>query len=256
MRNRSPTSAAEGTFAPGVRTLTAPNPGAFTLTGTNTYVVDGDPALIIDPGPEDREHLSRVEEAVETAESVRILLTHDHPDHAAGALPLAEALGADVVGPGGGRSLTDGETIEYGAGRLVAVHTPGHTVDHLCFHDPERGDVFCGDLLLGEGNTTWIGEYPGGVGDYLKSLDRVEGLGPRVLYPGHGPLIEDPHRRIDLFRRHRRNRIAQVSEALARTPGAGPADLVRAVYGEIPAPLEAAARRSVEAILDYLQRGG
>ena len=238
----------------GVRVVTASNPGPFTLAGTCTYVVGESQVALIDPGPELPDHLESLVDLVSGAASVLILLTHAHPDHAGGASPLSSRLDAPVFGPGGQTPISDGDRFATDAGRLIALSTPGHSKDHFCYHVPSHGWAFVGDLLLGTGNTTWIGEYPGGVADYFDSLDRLEGIDPQVLYPGHGPAIEDPGPRIESFRRHRMDRIDQVSRALQGRAGAPVEDIVTAVYGELPDSIFPAARSSVEAILDYLRR--
>ena len=150
--------------------------------------------------------------------------------------------------------MSEGDHFDTDAGALVAVASPGHTEDHFCYHVPSQGWAFVGDLLLGTGDTTWIGEYAGGVADYLDSLGRLEGLDAQVLYPGHGPAIDDPGPRVERFRRHRMDRIHQVAHALDGRPSATVEDVVGAVYGDLPASVFPAACSSVEAILDYLRR--
>lgn len=182
-----------------------------------------------------------------------ILLTHAHADHASGASALARLLGgAKVAGPGGHVPLADGDRVETGAGSLFAVSTPGHARRHFCFHLREAGAVFTGDLLLGEGDTTWIGEYSGAVSDYLESLDRLESLRPRLLCPGHGPPVRRPAEAVSRFRRHRLERIEQVRRALDADAGSTPAELAARVYGPLPAGVFAMACKSVQSILDHL----
>lgn len=185
------------------------------------------------------------------AEKVVILLTHAHADHTAGAAGLARILGAEVLGPGGERDLEDGQAFATSAGELVAVSTPGHARRHFCFHLPAAEAVFVGDLVLGEGDTTWVGGYPGAVAHYLASLDRLEALEPRVLYPAHGPAVRDPSDAIGRFRRHRLSRIEMVRRALD-DGHADPAAVTRHVYGALPPDIHAMAVASTEAILDYL----
>ena len=239
----------------GVRTLTAPNPGFFTLDGTRTYVVGDRRVAVIDPGPQDEGHLESITGLTARAESVVILLTHDHADHAAGATALAEMVGGLVYGPGGPGAVEDSSRFGTDAGALVAVSTPGHTEEHFCYHLPEAGAVFVGDLLLGEGDTTWVGEYDGGVADYLASLVRLETLEAGVLFPGHGPPLVDAAGAIARFRGHRTARIDQVSQVLDELQDASVAQILERVYGGIPESLLPAARRSIEAILDYLGQG-
>lgn len=210
-------------------------------------------AAVIDPGPADETHVAALARAVEGVPEVVVLLTHAHPDHADGATPLSDALeGCRVIGPGGHAPLADGERIETSAGVLAAVSTPGHAKRHFCFHLPAAGAVFSGDLVLGEGDTTWVGEHPGAVADYLASLDRLEALAPRVLYPGHGPPVRRPSEAVARFRRHRLDRIEQVCAALAAGVGPAPEALAAHVYGRLSPELFGMACKTVTSVLDYL----
>jgi len=239
-----------------VRSFLAPNPGPVTLTGTRSYVVGGAVAAVIDPGPAIDEHIAALAEVVRGARDVVVLLTHAHGDHADGAGELARLTGGEVWGPGGDRDPVDGQVFATSVGGLVAVWTPGHARRHFCFHLPGEGAVFTGDLVLGEGDTTWVGEYPGGVRDYLDSLDRVEALGARVLLPGHGDPLPDPAEAIGRFRAHRMARIEDVRRAIAKTGTADARTVARGVYGALPPEIFDMAVSSVEAILDYLSDAG
>ncbi len=210
-------------------------------------------AAIIDPGPALDGHLAILAEAVSRATNVVILLTHAHEDHAEGAADLASMLGVEALGPGGERDIGEGQAFATSCGDLVAVSTPGHARQHFCFHLPDAATVFVGDLVLGEGDTTWVGEYRASIADYLTSLDKLEGLGSRVLYPGHGPTIRDPRATIGRFRRHRESRIEMVRGALAQGH-ADPVAITRHVYGELEGMVQSMAVASVEAMLDYLSR--
>lgn len=220
-----------------------------------------DPVAVIDPGPADPAHLSAIADALAGAERATILLTHDHPDHAAGAEELARCAGAraarldDRPVAGDGLDAGDGAAIDTSAGPLVAVFTPGHARRHYCYYLPEHGAAFTGDLVLGRGDTTWIGEYPGGVADYLASLDRLESLGARVLYPGHGDPLSDPVDAVSRFRRHRLERIAQVRQALADGVPHDARQVVRHVYGPLPSGVFEMAVAGVEGMLEHLSTG-
>ena len=212
---------------------------------------------MIDPGPDVARHVRALASAVAGAEDVTILVTHGHRDHAGAVTALASETGATVAGPEGveglGRVLVDGATVVTDAGELIAVHTPGHTREHLCFHWVERRALFAGDLVLGVGDTTWVAEYPGCVADYLKSLDRVKGLALAVIYPAHGPPLEDPARALDRFEAHRLTRIDQVRAAMDHNPGADIEELLDIVYGAtVPDSMRGAARRSLEALVDHV----
>lgn len=237
------------------RALNAGNAGPFTLDGTRTYLVGERRVAVVDPGPDVVEHVRAVVRSVASADRVVLLQTHDHQDHAGAAAALAARLGAPVLGAGeGARELEDGAAVETDHGELRAVPTPGHARRHLAFHWPAAGAVFVGDLLLGRGDTTWVGAYPGCVRDYLESLDRIEGLGADVLYPTHGPPLRDPLEVLGRYREHREERLAQLERALAGAPDADPGTLVDLVYGdELPPDTREAALASVEAMIHHLR---
>jgi glyoxylase-like metal-dependent hydrolase (beta-lactamase superfamily II) len=151
--------------------------------------------------------------------------------------------------------LKEGDRVPTDEGELVVLEVPGHTRDHLAFHWIEARALFVGDLLLGQGNTTWIGEYPGCVADYLTSLEKVRSLGPRILYPTHGPPITDPVSALNSFENHRLERIQEVCEARRAHPQASPKELAEVIYGgELPLRVAKAATMSVEVMLYHLQK--
>lgn len=239
--------------------LGAGNTGPFTLEGTRTYRVGRKRVALVDPGPDVESHVRALVAWMADADEVVVLLTHGHGDHAAAAPAVASALSVPVLGPRTVAEVTlplsDGDVVETDVGELVAVHTPGHTPDHLCFHWPRRRALFAGDLLLGRGDTTWVADYPGCVADYLKSLKRLRELDLDVIYPAHGPALENPTEALDRFEGHRRRRIRQVRHALQAAPSATPGELLRRVYGEaLTHAMEGAAMKSLEALLDHVRR--
>jgi glyoxylase-like metal-dependent hydrolase (beta-lactamase superfamily II) len=252
------------------RVVKARNSGPFTLDGTRTYLVGRRRVAVIDPGPDAEEHVRALSRALEEAREVRILLTHRHPDHSGAAGPLSRLLqdrgmtpsalqvaGGEACAPLGREGevvpLGEGDLVSTDQGTLLTVETPGHTRDHLAFHWLESRAVFVGDLVLGRGSTTWVGEYPGCVEEYLASLRKVGKLEPRVLYPSHGPPRTSASKTLEAFERHRLQRIEEVRRARARNPGAGPRELVDLVYGTSVSPgLVTAAQASVEVILHHL----
>lgn len=263
-----------GPWPPGMRVLRASNPSPMTLDGTRSYVIGRDVVVIVDPGPDESAHLDRLARTVEGATVRGILLTHAHSDHAAGAPRLAARLGAPVMMARGavtpapeplpiGRWLSGSEEVETDVGPVHAVHTPGHVPEHLCYlwsgdAAPSGGALLVGDLLMGEGSTTLIAPPEGDVGAYFESLDRVEEIGAEVLYPAHGPPIEDPRAAVRRFREHRQERLRELRTLLQDTPNASPEALVSRLYGaELDPRLRAAAEGSVRAMLAYLhERAG
>jgi len=210
-------------------------------------------------------HIQALSAALESAREIRILLTHCHSDHSGAAPQLAEQTGAPLLAPASYRlpdgvdltieRLKEGDRIPTDHGDLVALEVPGHTRDHLAFHWAEADLLFVGDLLLGRGNTTWIGEYLGCVDDYLNSLEKVEALGAAILYPSHGPPVTSPASTLELFRRHRLERLEEVRVVRQEHPEAGPEEKAATIYGsEIPPRLVKAATASVEAALFHLNQ--
>jgi len=218
---------------------------------------------VIDPGPDDRAHAAAVAAATRGAERATILVTHGHPDHAPGARGLAEVLESggtpvEIRGPAGvdgvASALADGDFIPTDVGELVAVATPGHARAHFAFHWPAQRALFAGDLLLGQGDTVWVGEYAGAVADYLRSLERVRALDLVVIYPAHGPPLPDPREALDRYAAHRRERIRQVEDALAQRPDAAVEELLEMVHGvALPAFARRAALMSMEALKAHVE---
>src|SRR6266550_544739 len=150
--------------------------------------------------------------------------------------------------PGVQRPLADNE-LAFGV--LRAVETPGHTRDSLCFWDPEAGALFTGDLVAGMG-TVVLDDQPGALGQYIASLERLISLGPRTIYPGHGPVVEDGVGKLNEYLQHRRRRVQQVVHALSARGSSTVGELVRAIYVDVAPNLVEMAARNVRANLEKL----
>ncbi|HEX6262618.1 MAG TPA: MBL fold metallo-hydrolase [Actinomycetota bacterium] len=239
-----------------IRRVLAPNPGPFTLEGTNTWIVGERPSLVIDPGPDDAGHLLTVADEAEPLEA--ILLTHRHPDHAPGAGRLSAATGAPVYAlrpEGDERPIRHNQVLEMGGLAVRAIHTPGHTSDHLVFLLDSDGAMFTGDTILGRG-TSVVDPPDGDMAAYVRSLGELLALRPRVIYPGHGPVVFDATGRIEAYLSHREQREAQVLEALSEGRSS-PEEMVPGIYGgDVPEAMFPHAARSVLAHLLKLEREG
>lgn len=229
----------------------------MTLTGTNTYIVgDGDGHLaVIDPGPDDLPaHLEAILAAAHRLGSITsVIVTHRHLDHLPLAVPLCRETGARLAGhpdlPGVERPLRDNDVA---FADLVALPTPGHTRDSICLWQPSEGVLFTGDLVLGTG-TAVLDDGPGALREYMSSLERLSALQPRTIYPGHGPVVADGVGKLTEYSEHRRLRVQQVLDGLARLGPSTVEELAAAIYTDVPRSMLPAAGRNVRANLDLLQ---
>lgn len=265
--------------APAVRRITANNPGPFTFTGTNTYIVGTDTLAVIDPGPDDQAHFSALLEALDGRPVSHVLVSHTHRDHSALADRLAAETGAVTAGEGphrAARPLRTGEAnpLEAGADtqfrpetrladnaavdgpgwRLRALHTPGHTANHLAFALEGTGVLFTADHVMGWA-TSIVAPPDGAMADYMASLDRLIERGDRLLLPGHGGPITEPLAFMRGLKAHRRMRERAI---LARLKAGDRTidEMVRAIYRDTDPRLHGAAGLSVLAHLeDLVSRG-
>jgi glyoxylase-like metal-dependent hydrolase (beta-lactamase superfamily II) len=261
--------------APGIRRIVARNPSPFTFTGTGTYVVGAGEVAVIDPGPDLDEHVAALLAGLGGERVTHILVTHTHRDHSPAAKALQAATGAPTFGFGphaAGRrgeagieeggdwdftpdvTVRDGDEIAGAGWRFEAVHTPGHTSNHLCFALPEQGLLFSGDHVMGW-STSVIAPPDGDMSAYMASLDKLLGRPDAVYWPTHGPAITEPQPYVRAFVAHRREREAGILECLA----AGPQEIMAIVdrlYVGLAQGLRRAAARSAHAhLLDLAARG-
>jgi glyoxylase-like metal-dependent hydrolase (beta-lactamase superfamily II) len=259
------TTWAGGSFGERARCVLAPNAGPMTLDGTNTWVLrePGAPrSVVVDPGPEVAEHLDAV--ASYAGQVAVVLLTHGHVDHSEAARTFAGRMGCGVraLDPEhrlGGEGLGEGDVVEVDGLEVHVVATPGHTSDSLSFVLPQERAVLTGDTVLGRG-TTVVAHPDGRLGAYLDSLHRLHALAEAqelgVVWPGHGPVVDDALAVLDHYLAHRQERLDQVRAAL-ETLDPGADDLARQVvekvYADVDPVLWGAAELSVRAQLDYLE---
>jgi glyoxylase-like metal-dependent hydrolase (beta-lactamase superfamily II) len=266
--------------APGVRRIVARNPGPFTFKGTGTYVVGEREVAVIDPGPELAEHIDALIASLADEQVTHILVTHTHRDHSPAAKALKEATGAPTHGFGphaGGRRgepgieeggdwdfvpdivVRDGESVEGGGGtrggkwRFEAVHTPGHTSNHLCFALTDPGILFSGDHVMGW-STSVIAPPDGDMAAYMASLDKLLARRDSVYWPTHGPAITEPHRHVRAFIAHRREREAGIVDCLKSGCETIDAIVERLYVGLNPALHRAAGRSVLAHLIDLIGR--
>ena len=227
----------------------AENPGPYTLSGTNTWVIGRDPAWVVDPGPDLNDHLDAVASEVEARGGAGgIAVTHDHGDHVEGLLSLRERLGRPPVAArryAADVRLADGD--RFGP---LAVHAlPGHAPDHLAF--VAGGACFTGDAVLGEGSV-FVAED---LGAYLEALQRLRELPLRVICPGHGPPVWDPRGKLEEYLAHRDDRERRLIAALERGLRSEE-ELLDAVWADAPAALRPAAAITLAAHREKLREEG
>ena len=256
--------------------LTAPNPGAMTGPGTNSYLV-GDPAtgfIAIDPGPADAQHLERLWRAA-GGDIRMIVCTHSHPDHSPGAQPLQAmcaqhppilglpsaptARAASAFTPQ--RGLADGELLVLespqgpdAAHTLRVIHTPGHAANHLCLVLLEDGLLFSGDHIL-NGSTTVVDPPDGDMTAYLDSLDLLAAACAEhrigFIMPAHGYVLGEAGQAVAQLKAHRLRREAKIVRVMQAQPGGTLDDWVALAYDDVPARMWPVAKRS---LLAHVQR--
>jgi glyoxylase-like metal-dependent hydrolase (beta-lactamase superfamily II) len=257
---------------PGIGRLLAHNPSAFTYYGTQSYLAGEREVAVIDPGPDLPEHLDALERAIGGRRVVAIMCTHTHRDHSPAARPLADRTGAPIVGCAPlsletvgpradasfdgdyvpDRVLRDGEAVEVDGRPIVAVATPGHTSNHLCF---AYGDaLFSGDHVMGW-STTVVVPPDGDMAAYMQSLDKLRRRGDRIYYPAHGPAVENPQQYVRHLVGHRMQREQQILRLVGERQRDIP-DIVANAYPGLDPRLIVAAGGSVFAHLLDLQRRG
>lgn len=258
---------------PLVARVLAPNPSAFTHTGTQVHLVGRRDLAVIDPGPDTPEHIAALLDAIAGRPVRAIVVTHTHRDHSPATRPLAVATNAPIVGcarlaPPGDASfdpdyapdcvLGEGESVAGEGWTLTALATPGHTSNHLSFALPEaqdgQGALFTGDHVMGW-STSIVSPPDGDMAAYVASLEKLMLRDDRVYYPAHGDPVETPKRLVRGMIGHRKQREGQILRRLGEAPATIPG-LVAQMYGGIDPQLFPAAERSVLAhLIDLRQRG-
>lgn len=264
---------------PGVQRVLAPNPGPFTFTGTCTYLIGSDPLAVIDPGPDDDDHVNALLAAIGSRKVSHILVTHTHRDHSTAVPALQTYTGANTYAEGRHRpsrplregeanpleaggdpdfvpdiTLRDGDLVSAGDFSFEAITTPGHTANHLAFALNGTNCLFSGDHVMGW-STSIVAPPDGSMSDYLESLRKLRAR-PETLYlPGHGPAIENAHELVDRYIDHRKAR----EQAIIRRLERGEADiptLVNSIYIGLDPRLARAAGLTTLAHLENLIEHG
>ena len=258
-------------LSPLIRRVTANNPGPFTYLGTGTYIIGRGDVAVIDPGPIDDAHLTAILAATEGERITHIPITHTHNDHSPLAAALKEKTGAKTCGfgphgsgrpegpqmeEGGDRgfvpdiALKDGDEVSGRGWTLSAVHTPGHTSNHMCFALKEENALFCGDHIMGW-STTVIVPPDGDMTAYMNSLRKIRDSNYETLWPTHGPPVRDVADFIGAYIAHRQAREDQIVACLKDGIGDIGA-MVKRMYADVDERLHPAAAMSVRAHMKKL----
>ncbi len=232
--------------------IRAANPGPYTLTGTNSWIVGRAPGWLVDPGPDMEGHVEALTRELRQRGGLGgIALTHDHPDHAEGVQSIRSRFPSVPVGATRGDvdfKLGEGSTF----GPFEAVRTPGHSADHVAFVSDGAG--FTGDAVLGEGSV-FIYPDPGALVSYLAALRALRARGLIILCPGHGPPVHDPDRKLEEYIAHRLDRERRLLSALAGGKRSVH-ELLDEVWSDAPPALRPAATATLAAHLDKLAAEG
>jgi glyoxylase-like metal-dependent hydrolase (beta-lactamase superfamily II) len=261
-------------IAPGIRRVIANNPGPFTFHGTGTYILGTGNVAVIDPGPDDDEHIGAILAALDGETISHILVTHTHMDHSPGCRPLQALTGAPTYayGPHGAGKLEQGVQVEEGGdmdfapdhlvkhGDIIqggdwtveCVYTPGHTSNHMCFALQEQKALFTGDHVMGW-STSIISPPDGDMAAYMQSLELLLERDDAVYWPTHGPSIIDPKTHVRAYIAHRIEREEQILKCIDEGTHSI-RDMVPLMYRDTPEFMYPAAARSVLAAMENLLR--
>ncbi|HEX5268894.1 MAG TPA: MBL fold metallo-hydrolase, partial [Gemmataceae bacterium] len=264
-------------FAPGVRMIPLRTIALAPATHTNAFLVGGESAYLLDPGPADPAEQGRLFDILDSEQAAgrrlaAVVLTHHHPDHIGAAGACAERYGVPVWAHpwtaerlrgkvAVSRLIDEGDRVELGAAadgapgwHLRAVHTPGHAPGHLAFYDPHYRFLYASDMVSTLTSIV-IAPPEGDLAVYLDSLRRLMALDSRLLLPAHGGPSSRPRQTLEEALAHRAKREAMLLAALGPAPRTVP-DLAVELYKGLPAPLMRFAELQVLAGLEKLQREG
>lgn len=264
-----------------VRLVLAPNSGAMTHWGTNTYVLGEGHLAVIDPGPDSDAHFQSLMAATAGETITHILVTHAHADHSPLARRLSQATGASVLGfgaasdgrsdlmnqlakdglAGGGEGvdndfcpdikLQDGDTVASENWSINVLHTPGHFAGHLSFSFESK--LFCGDHIMGW-SSTLVSPPDGDIAAFMSTSERLRGYGASRLYPGHGAPIDAVDARFEWLIEHRKSREASILRELSGD-SRSLSDITKKAYTDVPAKVLPMASRNVFAhLIDLVGR--
>ena len=258
-------------ITPLVKRVIAKNPGPFTYTGTGTFIVGTKELAVIDPGPIDNNHLNAIIKACGKSKISHIIITHTHNDHSPLSKPLQKKTGAPIYSflnkkmdtktdnqfeEGYDNSfkpdviIKDGDLIKGYDWTLEAIHTPGHTSNHMCYSLAEESILFSGDHVMGW-STTVIVPPDGDMDEYLKSLEKLLDRQHQMYLPTQGTQIDDPHDLVNKYIEHRNNREDQIIKVI-KSGSSMISEMVKIIYSDVDPGLHPAASMSTLAHLNRM----
>ena len=250
-----------------IKKITANNGGVFTGNGTNTYLIGYDDITLIDPGPNDTDHIDKIL-ALGGDKIKRILVTHTHTDHSPAALPISKKLNIPMFGRLVDRDsewedetfvpdtvFSHGDTISTNEYTLETIHTPGHASNHLCFYLKDQKCLLTGDHIM-DGSTVVIAPPDGNMTEYIESLKLLESYDIDYFAPGHGEFMQEPSKTIQSIIRHRLSRESKVLRTIENNKDQDIDKLLLSVYDDVPDILHPIARMSLLAHLIKLEGDG
>jgi len=209
-----------------------------------------------------------------------VICTHYHRDHIGGVPALKGRLGKDLkvykfLHPEVDRMhddddhghyhqgnevqlsdflpLNDGDIFQTQGATLRIIHTPGHTKDHICLYLEEEQALFSADCILGQGTSVFEN-----LRSYMASLEKLVPFQPKIIYPGHGPVILKGTEKIKEYIYHRNVREQQIIEHL-KTKVDQPQtamDIVKKIYANYPEHLHIPAMGTILLHLGKLEEEG
>ena len=132
-------------------------------------------------------------------------------------------------------AVIDGQTVSLARREWVAMHTPGHTYDHLCLYDPEYGVVLTGDHVLPSITPHISGMTPetDPLAQFFDSLTRMTEIADvSIALPAHGHPFEDLGGRALRTIEHHEERLDIIRDAVHRLPNGTVPEFMRVLFKE------------------------
>jgi glyoxylase-like metal-dependent hydrolase (beta-lactamase superfamily II) len=182
---------------------------------TAAYCVDG---LVVDTGC--AYTVQELTSALKDSCVDLIVNTHSHEDHVAGNAALQDRFGVEALAhpaaiaflanprqrrlrpyqrimwgyPDPSTASPIGDVVETHRFSFQVMHTPGHSPDHVCLYEPDRGWLFTGDAYVGGRDRSLRADY--NIWGIIESLKKMASLEPQVLFTGSGTVRHDASREL------------------------------------------------------------